>query len=663
MTADPALSFWLRYTQAEGALHDITGGGTAIVLLPESLQAELGLPEEVSVTADPEVAREDGALLLAPGHPALDGAAERLLEHGDVGRVMLAWPAAASLSAEALVEMLREQVGVEHGRIDPGPEPPEAGYLPVLSVGALVTYTITLDDRFQERAEAWVDGATALPLTVAAAAALASAPRSQALAHRLLPADTGAAAAGAHALLEQRAADRLAVLCRQARGAKDAEVSRVEDYYRAALDSLARRLASAPADRKGVLEARAEATRAERERRLAEVEEKYSGSLDVRWFRVHEVLVPACSIDVVIRRGRREYPYTFRWLLPLRTVAPVACPHCGACSPLVAGKERLGCESCLARRSPSGEVSTGAQAAPVPPVQPAPTSAPAAQRAPTRPATAEPAHDHGTRPHRPTRADAAPAASSRPLGSTAAPVVGDPRRLADDGNRLALKFWQAVADDDRRAGRLVVPGSPADTAVRLWGARGPAVALGIPPGEPPAEMDAQTYPDAGSAIHVTVGQLRSENGYHLYTLRWQGNGRPGVAQVAEIVSGTVGTDARLPSHQVRAWWRSPWLVKTLPAPRASLDPVERTLVEVELPRRGFPLLLRALTAWERAAPSYEGPVGSHVAAALARLVAAAAGTQVSISDVAFQYGADPADVRTAGTDLRRLLRLDPLRGW
>jgi hypothetical protein len=372
------------------------------------------------------------------------------------------------------------------------------------------------------------------------------------------------------------------------------------------------------------------------------VEEKYRGSLGVRWFRVHEVLVPALSIDVIIRRGRREYPCTFRWLLPLRTVAPVACPHCGAGSPLVAGKERLGCESCLTRRSPSAEVSTVAETAPAPAALPAPAP--------------------GARPRRPARADAVRPASSRPLGATAG-QASDPRRLADDGNRLALKFWQDVAGDDRRVVRLVVPGSPADTAVRLWGARGPAIALGIPLGETPAEMDARTIPGAGSTIQVTAGRLRSKNGYHPYTLRWQGSGRPGAAQVAEIVSGTVGTGARLSPHQLRAWWHSPWLVRTLPAPRVTLDPVARALVEVELPGRGFPLLLRALTAWERVAATYEGSVGPHVACALARLVAAAAGTKVSIADAAPQYRADPADVRAAGTVLRRSLLLCPERGW
>jgi hypothetical protein len=89
---DPALGFWLRYLDASGGLHEDAGDQT-LVMLPSELQAKLGLPEEVAVTADPEVAREDGALLLLPGHPALDQAAAAVLDQGDAGLAWLAWPA------------------------------------------------------------------------------------------------------------------------------------------------------------------------------------------------------------------------------------------------------------------------------------------------------------------------------------------------------------------------------------------------------------------------------------------------------------------------------------------------------------------------------------------------------------------------------------------
>lgn len=351
MTADPAVSFWLRAAEAEGALHEPTDGG-AVVLLPGPLREAFDLPEQITVTADPEVAREDGALLLTQGHPVLDRTTERVLARGDVGRVPLPWPAGPPPSAEVLVERLRAHVQVDHGRIDPSGELPVAGYAPVLRIGALVTYALTLDDQFQEQQEVWVDGETAAPLPDSFATILAGAATTAGLTHLALPADRSLAAAAAQARLVRQADERLEALTRQSHGSRDEELARVEDYYRAALDGLVRRISSAPADRQAALQARAEATRAERDRRLSEVSEKFRGTHSIRWYRVHELLVPTYAVPVIIHRGARAYPFTFRWLLPLQAVAPFRCPHCAATAALVAGKQRLGCERCLAPGAP-----------------------------------------------------------------------------------------------------------------------------------------------------------------------------------------------------------------------------------------------------------------------------------------------------------------------
>ena len=72
---DIGLDFWLRYVEASGGLTD-PSGDTTLVMLPSALQTTLELPEDLRVTADPDVAREDGATLLSPGHPALARAAD-----------------------------------------------------------------------------------------------------------------------------------------------------------------------------------------------------------------------------------------------------------------------------------------------------------------------------------------------------------------------------------------------------------------------------------------------------------------------------------------------------------------------------------------------------------------------------------------------------------
>jgi len=215
-------------------------------------------------------------------------------------------------------------VNVDHGRIDPSGQTPFAAYTPVLRVGALVTYHVTFDDRFQERQEVWVDAVSGLSLSPALAAALAGTAPSQVLAHRVLPADRSAAQV-AQARLERAGAARLAALVGQSRGSQEAELARVQDYYRSALDALARRRATAPADRWDALDARAEATRAERERRLAEVEEKFRGSQAACWYRVHELLVRAVSVPVTIRR-----PAGIPLQLPLAAAGPRPCHRSAA---------------------------------------------------------------------------------------------------------------------------------------------------------------------------------------------------------------------------------------------------------------------------------------------------------------------------------------------
>ena len=82
--ADPALGFWLRHVAAAGGLWE-PDGKTTYVVLPPVLRDAYRLPEELRVTADPDVAREDGATLLTAGHPVLAEAAERVLASGEHG--------------------------------------------------------------------------------------------------------------------------------------------------------------------------------------------------------------------------------------------------------------------------------------------------------------------------------------------------------------------------------------------------------------------------------------------------------------------------------------------------------------------------------------------------------------------------------------------------
>ena len=153
--ADPALGFWLRHVAAAGGLWEPDGDMTYVVL-PPPLRDAYRLPEELRVTADPDVAREDGATLLTAGHPALAEAAERVLASGDTGYLVLARPASAPPGGDVLLAAVRDAFPVDHGRIDLSGEPTVVMH-PVIAVGALVTYELSAEDRFQEEVQRWVD--------------------------------------------------------------------------------------------------------------------------------------------------------------------------------------------------------------------------------------------------------------------------------------------------------------------------------------------------------------------------------------------------------------------------------------------------------------------------------------------------------------------------
>lgn len=347
MIADGPLRFWLDYVEREGALCE-RNSELADVLLPPTLQRSLQLPEALKVTSDPEVAQDESALLLIPGHPALDAAAIDVLSHGDVGSGHLPWPSSTAPALSTLVTQARDQVGIEHGRIDADRDPVPV-YYPFMRVGALVTYT--LDDRFVEREEICVDalsGALAgegVRRRILGSSLLAAADTH----HTTIRPQLRRAVAAAHAALRERADLRSRNLERQAQTALREERARVDAYYAAALASLAARRESAEPRRQTLLDSQAEATRLEQRRRLAEIELKFRVAVQIQPFRLHVLFVPALALHVVVRRGERRYPLRIDWLLTAARFASPCCPRCGVCAPLLAGRSDLHCRSCLER--------------------------------------------------------------------------------------------------------------------------------------------------------------------------------------------------------------------------------------------------------------------------------------------------------------------------
>lgn len=225
----------------------------------------------------------------------------------------------------------------------------------VVRVGALITFELSAEDRFQEQAERWVDIPSRRLLSAAIIERLGRAPADEEAAPETAG-DVRAAIAAAHRLIEAAALTRREALASELSGAYQAERARAAAYYADAIAGIERRLATAPQDRKAVLEQRLRSTREEEARRLAEIAEKHAASHTIRPYRLHVIEVPALRLTTDVRRGDRRYPMTFDWLLPAGAFAPVRCPSCGGEAGLVAGKQYLGCETCL---SPTHPPSTG----------------------------------------------------------------------------------------------------------------------------------------------------------------------------------------------------------------------------------------------------------------------------------------------------------------
>jgi len=344
---DPGLRFWLRYVDDRGGLTEPAPDGT-LVVLPPAVAAEFDLPDELIVTADPDVAREDGMVLLATGHPLLIRAADTALTDGDVGVIALAAPTTPAPDSAQLQDRVREQFPVEHGRIDVTGLPVRIDR-PIVRVGALVTYTVSAEECYQERLECWVDAISGRQLGPDAVSRLQRAPRPEGpvtAPQAALESVTGALQQ-AHHILDTAAEQRRSTLSAQASDSHQRERAHARAYYDDVLQSLERRRASADHDRAELLAARAASTREERARRLLEIDEKYQARHEIRPFRLHAVLVPGWRVPVDVRRGPRCYPFTFDWLAALGAFAAERCPHCGATAQLSVSKTRLGCLTCL----------------------------------------------------------------------------------------------------------------------------------------------------------------------------------------------------------------------------------------------------------------------------------------------------------------------------
>lgn len=646
---DPGLRFWLRHVEASGGISE-RSGDSVLLMLPPELSKQHGLAEELLVTDDPDVARSDGVMFMGTGHPVLIEAAESVLNRGDAGVSVLDWSSGSKPAEDVLQDHARTRVPVSHGRIDVTGKPEVALHW-VVRVGAMVAYAVSAEDHFSERVERWVHVSpqSEVPAEVVARLTRAAVEENAAESQRVALGDLAKAVAAADEFIETEATRRQAELARQLGCAYDEEHARATTYYADVLTGIERRIQTATPDRRALLEARLVSTREERERRLAEIAEKYESRHEIRPYRLHAIAVPALQVPVDVRRGERRYPMMLDWLLPAGVFVQPACPACHSIAPLVAGKNSLGCLRCLTPK---------VIPVPVPVLIPAPAKAVKAVKPVSKP-------------------PAKPAA--KPVPTSAAKPAAKPQRVPAQGragvvpqaapsfkrvNDLVKTFWNAAATGrSLRLKNTLAASSPAAALHTVYGAECVLISLSLPPGEELMGFNSdsqQTAEDAG----VTTGVIRTTSQECPYTLRWQE--RHYVATITEILAVPVCSDGRFHSYY---WWHEndPARITRVPPSRHSLDDVAQLLLTEGGPWHGLAIAARALAAWWRLGDAGTALLAEHQPGALAagvhRLVAFHAGDKGLFQAAADAYRVDESDLRKVDAKLRKLLDLHAGRRW
>lgn len=651
----PAFAFWLSYLEHKGGLWE-QSGDTVLAILPGHLSAQHDLPETALITDDPDISREDGVLFLGSGNPEIDKGAETIIDSGDVGALTLPHRTKQT-STEDLLAKIRDQVPVDHGRID-ATSSILRSHRSLLRLGALVTHTVSADERFTEVAECVLDMPSRVAWPQDAADRLLSAiGTAEADAGPGVPANRLApAVAAAHRELDTAAVRRGQELSVEADAERVAEMARATEYYTAALAAIDKRRAGADAQRRALLDARSQATSGERDRRLAEISEKYRHQHVLRPYRLHLVEVPVWRLATDVRRGERRWPMVFDYLPLLGTVAPTRCPTCDAHSPLVATKTHLGCGTCVPATTPPLRVApvaekprqehaarnvlpTGTGAAPVPPPErqardntlatdrKRPGAAPAALRAPAVPNTV------------------GPGAARRPF------LPGKPEE------RKVVDFWEQVgAGETRKLSRLIAPDSPLAALTRLYGAAGPLHGIGVPTGHTPLSFTYANYdrPVAGQR-GGTAGELRTQHGQYQYLLLWSPD---------KLLDEVFPYSAPWHLGRAQMFLEPPTHV---PAPRTDLDKVAQLLLTRVAARHGLTFAARALAAWWRL-PNPDVLLARFSPRVLAATVDRAVrywsgASQAGYPDAAAAFAADQADMRKATPILQKQLQLSSTRNW
>ncbi len=320
----------------QGAIAELDGDSTLDVLLPDDLARTLASPAELHVAFDPEVAAErPDSTFVTYGSPLLDGLIARTL---DDDRVFTSY---SSLEAFSLPPQILDQVHSAVLLVKSRP-PALADHSTYLykDVGFVFRASYESDERVEEEVEVLVtgDGYPASEHLASYRRHVWETTRDDSPAATLpLGASLPVATLYDTARLEAAAAIRRRAdeLLRASQSARDRERLQMLGYYEKIVDQLAERMgqlesqADISSERIQRAHDRLEAARADRERRLADLDLKYAIEPSAALDHVRIYYVPKAVLDLQVQQGTASLPYQMVYNFVTRRLEPVHCPLCG----------------------------------------------------------------------------------------------------------------------------------------------------------------------------------------------------------------------------------------------------------------------------------------------------------------------------------------------
>ncbi len=325
-------SFVLAALEAAGATLEPLGYSLTDALLPEDLATKLGGAPLLRLTFDSEVAQEDpDAVLVTYGHPLVDSLVEHTLTQRRGFQLYSdLTPDACGLSPDRALNLLNRAVTFQHAR---PPQFRSSQYILAseLSVGFRVRYQSAT--RVEEFINVWVDAEgtilgdvgpiyTQQPWTFRLPAQWAKVPFTPPD-----PVDQILTKARAHA--EGEAAKRAQEMFASDRAQYDSERARTIAYYEQTMNDLKTKAKTADDTRRDTLDGRYQAALADRDRRLADLENAYTVHHEVFWDYMAWHVFPKLIVSFTVQSRDRQLSVDALYNPLTRTLEPPRCGQCG----------------------------------------------------------------------------------------------------------------------------------------------------------------------------------------------------------------------------------------------------------------------------------------------------------------------------------------------